>query len=127
VPSCPVKRDKGPGRSWKREREDEETILPGSDVGDLAGVSGLYTLLVRASRILSAGSCSWLFASVLCAVRMPAGGPGGWLRRTDPKLERAGSQHLPDRLCSRSLRQSAHDLLSAVLIVPAAQLGIAIV
>ncbi len=125
---CPVEKDKGPGRSWKREREDEETILPGGGIGDSAGVGRLLGADVRASRLLPRGAPTRLFATVLCAVRLPAGGSGGWLRRAKPKLERAGGRNVADLLCStrESLRRSAHDLLSVVLIVPVAQLGITI-
>jgi hypothetical protein len=125
---CPVEKDKGPGRSWKREREDEETILPGGGVDDPAHVGGLLGADVRASRLLSRGASTRLYATVLRAVRVPAGGSGGWLRRAKPKLERAGGRIVPDLLCSasESLRRSVHDLPSVVLIVPATQLGIAI-
>ena len=93
-----------------------------------AGVGGLHTFLVRASRVLSDRACSRLFTAVLRALRVSAGS-GGWLRRAERKLERTGGRFrwdLPARLCAKSLRRSAHDLASVVFIVPATQQGIAL-
>lgn len=118
----------GPGRSWRREREDGKTILPGGNHDGAVAGDGLPRTDVRTTWLLQSAA-SRLFGELLCAV-LP--GRSGRLRRAGFRLERAGGcargWYLSARLrpC-QSLRESAHHLLTVMSIVPAAQRNISLV